>query len=93
MHLTNRRDFLRAATATAAGTVWLASAQSPEAHIDILLEEPVGTISPEIYGHFVEHLGGVVYDGIWVGERFARPQCQRPPQGAGGRPQESQAAA
>ena len=24
--------------------------------------------SPEIYGHFVEHLGGVVYDGIWVGE-------------------------
>ena len=26
------------------------------------------TIAPEIYGHFVEHLGGVVYDGIWVGE-------------------------
>ena len=22
-----------------------------------------------LYGHFVEHLGGVVYDGIWVGER------------------------
>jgi alpha-N-arabinofuranosidase len=73
MHLTNRRDFLRAATATAAGTVWLASAQSPEAHIDILLDEPVGTISPEIYGHFVEHLGGVVYDGIWVGERSPVP--------------------
>ena len=22
----------------------------------------------EIYGHFTEHIGGVVYDGIWVGE-------------------------
>ena len=28
----------------------------------------MGTIAPEIYGHFVEHLGAVVYDGIWVGE-------------------------
>ena len=70
MHLTNRRGFLRTA---AAGTVWLASAQSPESHIDILLDEPVGAIAPEIYGHFVEHLGGVVYDGIWVGERSPVP--------------------
>jgi alpha-N-arabinofuranosidase len=70
----SRRRFLRA---TAAGTAWLAwsgplatrmAAQSPESRVDILLNEPVGTIAPEIYGHFVEHLGGVVYDGIWVGE-------------------------
>ncbi len=33
-----------------------------------MLDEPIGTIAPEIYGHFVEHLGAVVYDGIWVGE-------------------------
>jgi alpha-N-arabinofuranosidase len=26
------------------------------------------TISPLIYGHFIEHLGGVIYDGIWVGK-------------------------
>jgi alpha-L-arabinofuranosidase len=25
-------------------------------------------ISPHIYGHFIEHLGGVIYDGIWVGK-------------------------
>jgi len=25
------------------------------------------TISPEIYGHFAEHLGRCIYDGIWVG--------------------------
>src|SRR5580693_3154283 len=38
-----------------------------DAHIDILPAEPIGTISPEIYSHFIEHLGGVIYDGVWVG--------------------------
>ena len=32
-----------------------------------MMDEPLGVISPEIYGHFTENLGGVVYDGIWVG--------------------------
>lgn len=45
-----------------------AAAPTTDARIDILLNEPLGTISPDIYGHFAEHLGGVVYDGIWVGE-------------------------
>src|SRR5881397_3704865 len=43
-------------------------AQSGDSRLDVLPGEPIGTIAPEIYGHFVEHLGGVVYDGIWVGE-------------------------
>lgn len=30
-----------------------------------------GTISPMIYGHFSEHIGGVFYDGLWVGEDSA----------------------
>lgn len=38
------------------------------ATIDILYPETLGTISPDIYGHFSEHIGGVIYDGIWVGE-------------------------
>ena len=33
------------------------------------LGETLGTISPNIYGHFAENLGGVIYDGIWVGEK------------------------
>jgi alpha-N-arabinofuranosidase len=40
----------------------------PEARIEVLINEPLGTIHPDIYGHFAEHLGGVIYDGIWVGE-------------------------
>ncbi len=44
-----------------------------DSRIDLLLDEPIGTIAPEIYGHFAEHLGGVVYDGIWVGENSSIP--------------------
>jgi len=55
---------------------WLSlvsTAQSADSRIEILTNEPVGTIAPEIYGHFVEHLGAVVYDGIWVGENSKIP--------------------
>jgi alpha-L-arabinofuranosidase len=31
-----------------------------------LLNEKIGQISPDIYGHFVERLGGVVYDDIML---------------------------
>jgi alpha-N-arabinofuranosidase len=45
----------------------------PDARIEILLDESIGTIAPEIYGHFTEHLGGVIYDGVWVDEQSAVP--------------------
>jgi len=35
--------------------------------IELTLSNPGSVISPHIYGHFIEHLGGVIYDGIWVG--------------------------
>jgi alpha-N-arabinofuranosidase len=38
-----------------------------DARIEILLNEELGTISPNIYGHFAENLGAVIYDGVWVG--------------------------
>ncbi len=47
--------------------------QSAESRIEILTAEPIGTIAPELYGHFAEHLGGVIYDGIWVGEKSKIP--------------------
>ena len=70
--MTTRRRFLQTAAAGAAAIV-APRAQSAESRIEILLAEPVGTIAPEIYSHFVEHLGGVVYDGIWVGESSKIP--------------------
>jgi alpha-N-arabinofuranosidase len=45
------------------------AALASSARIEILAgEPPIGTVSPLLYGHFTEHIGGVVYDGIWVGE-------------------------
>jgi alpha-N-arabinofuranosidase len=71
-----RRDFLR--TSLLLGSTALIApralfSQSPEARIEILINEPIGTVNPNLYSHFVEHLGGVVYDGIWVGERSRIP--------------------
>lgn len=65
-----RRRFLH----SVAGAAWVAArAQSADSRIEILPAEPIGRIAPEIYSHFVEHLGGVVYDGIWVGEKSSIP--------------------
>lgn len=47
--------------------------RAADSRIEVLLREPVATISPDIYGHFAEHLGGVIYDGIWVGEKSKVP--------------------
>ena len=74
MKTVGRRDFLGAALAGSAGlalprwTRWAPRRQAADARIEVLLDEPIGTIAPEIYGHFTEHLGGVIYDGVWVGE-------------------------
>jgi alpha-L-arabinofuranosidase len=68
----HRRQFLKNASLAVAGAALmprpaLRAASAFDARVDIVLNEPLGTISPEIYGHFTENLGGVVYDGIWVG--------------------------
>ena len=31
-------------------------------------DDVISKIDRNIYGHFAEHIGGVYYDGIWVGE-------------------------
>ncbi len=36
--------------------------------ISINPNDAIGVISRNIYGHFAEHLGRCIYDGIWVGE-------------------------
>ena len=67
--MTTRRAFIQAlGAAGAAALVAPRSARAADSRIDILLDEPIGPIAPELYGHFAEHLGGVVYDGIWVGD-------------------------
>ena len=82
-----RRQFILDAMATSSA-IWIGSKPgvlgqkflslmptpaAPDSRIEILTGEPIGTIAPEIYGHFAEHLGGVIYDGIWVGEQSKIP--------------------
>ena len=38
------------------------------ARITILPNEPIATISPNLYSHFAEHLGSCINCGVWVGE-------------------------
>jgi len=78
MTMQSRRAFIEATAAGIAGalvarSIPAARAQSTDAKLEILVNEPIGTIQPDIYSHFVEHLGGVVYDGIWVGEGSSIP--------------------
>ena len=67
-----RRNFLRSAAASAAAILVFgrrsALAEQAGSHIEVLIDEPIATIAPEIYGHFTEHIGTVIYDGIYVGE-------------------------
>jgi alpha-N-arabinofuranosidase len=69
----NRRGFLEALAVTGAATLAgarprRATAQIvPDVEIVVRPRQPGATIAPHLYGHFIEHLGGVIYDGIWVG--------------------------
>jgi alpha-L-arabinofuranosidase len=75
-----RREFIRSGLVGAGAGLVLrspklafAAANSTDSRIEILLSEPLGAISPNVYGHFIEHLGGVVYDGVWVGKNSKVP--------------------
>ena len=69
-----RRTFVGGVLATGAASLLRPrSVKAAESRIEILVNEPIGKISPEIYSHFIEHLGAVIYDGIWVGEKSKIP--------------------
>ncbi|MBN2150304.1 MAG: alpha-N-arabinofuranosidase, partial [Candidatus Lokiarchaeota archaeon] len=44
-----------------------------QARVIIHADEQIATINPNIYGHFAEHLGSLVYDGLWVGPESSIP--------------------
>ena len=71
-----RREFLKGSLALGAATIIAPQAvfsQTTLSKVEILINEPIAKIHKDIYSHFVEHLGGVVYDGIWVGEKSKIP--------------------
>jgi alpha-L-arabinofuranosidase len=58
-------------------TTGVARAQEPRrATLTIRAGEPGPKISRHLYGHFAEHLGRCIYDGVWVGPRSPVPNTR-----------------
>lgn len=55
------------------------SAKDPgafEATLVLHADQPKGVINRNLYGHFAEHLGRDIYDGLWVGEDSSIPNTR-----------------
>jgi alpha-N-arabinofuranosidase len=68
----SRRGFVLGAGAAAVAR--LSAAQ--ECRIAVRTGAEIGTIRPELHGHFAEHLGSCTYGGIWVGPGSSVPNVQ-----------------
>src|SRR5688572_25693821 len=54
----------------------IGAAEALEAQATIRGGQDGGKISRHLYGHFAEHLGRCIYDGIWVGEDSEVPNVR-----------------
>jgi alpha-N-arabinofuranosidase len=72
--IAHRRNFFKSAAAAGiAAFTRLRPLQAADAEVEINPSQPGPQINPHIYGHFIEHLGGVIYSGIWVGRNSKIP--------------------
>src|SRR5262245_31197835 len=62
--------------AAAQGGQASAPAAPVEATLSVKAGEPSVKINKNIYGHFAEHLGRLIYEGIWVGEDSKIPNTR-----------------
>jgi alpha-N-arabinofuranosidase len=46
------------------------------AELIVRADQPHSQIHPNVYGHFAEHLGRLIYEGIWVGEDSSIPNTR-----------------
>src|SRR5436190_2726758 len=70
------RPIMRTAAALLAVSLATLAAQAPEplrADLTLRADQPKATINRNIYGHFAEHLGRLIYEGLWVGEKSPIP--------------------
>ena len=52
------------------------STETYKATLTIRLDQPRSIINRNIYGHFAEHLGRLIYEGLWVGEGSPIPNTR-----------------
>jgi alpha-N-arabinofuranosidase len=71
------KKLLVVAAALAATSALRAQTAAPiRADLTVRADQPKSVINRNIYGHFAEHLGRLVYDGIWVGEQSSIPNTR-----------------
>ena len=58
------------------GTFLAAQDTAPSASVTLRADAPGPVVNPNIYGHFAEHLGHCIYEGIWVGEDSPIPNTR-----------------
>lgn len=69
-----RRTVLKTAALAGIGAAGaLRRVFAADLELELSPAEAGAVISPHLYGHFIEHLGGVIYDGIWVGKGSKTP--------------------
>ena len=69
--IVSRRGFLATTGAACASVLTSRNALAFPAtaqQVEIETDAEIGTIRPEMHGHFAEHLGSCIYGGIWVGK-------------------------
>src|SRR3954462_594534 len=70
---------MRTVTLLALGLTAMLAQAAPDpirAELTLRADTPKAVINRNIYGHFAEHLGRLVYDGIWVGEQSSIPNTR-----------------
>ena len=75
----SRRQFARTAGAALVSVVTARKAfsQPPrEQRITVHAAVEIGTIRPDLHGHFAEHLGSCIYGGLWVGPKSPIPNIR-----------------
>jgi alpha-N-arabinofuranosidase len=77
MNPTSRILSLAAALACLGGSICAQEAAKPVAATLVLkADQPGPVVNRNIYGHFSEHLGHCIYEGIWVGEESPIPNTK-----------------
>jgi alpha-N-arabinofuranosidase len=61
---------------TAACSAFAADSSAASATLTIRADTPGPVINKNIYGHFAEHLGRCIYEGLWVGEDSSIPNTR-----------------
>ncbi|MDP0499950.1 MAG: alpha-N-arabinofuranosidase [Verrucomicrobiota bacterium JB022] len=78
MNLRSDLGSLIGSAALCLATSTLLGQTAPKSTADLRIDttQTEAHIHPEVYGHFAEHLGRCIYEGIWVGEDSSIPNTR-----------------